>query len=168
MEQSKIDRISQLTRIARQRELTEEEQQERQALRREYIDSVKQSLAGQLDNTVIVDPQGNRRPLKPRGPVNCEDHHGRLRFFGIFDAGVGRFGAAGLRTVVDFGAVRAAAQPRGTGQSCGKCPPSRRPRPAFILSHAGISVAGGNPAGGICFWNKLGAISAFGNGDGLL
>lgn len=70
MEQSKIDRISQLTRIARQRELTEEEQQERQALRREYIDSVKQSLVGQLDNTVIVDPQGNRRPLKPRGPVN--------------------------------------------------------------------------------------------------
>ena len=70
MEQSKIDRISQLTRIARQRELTEEEQQERQALRREYIDSVKQSLSGQLDNTVIVDPQGNRRPLKPRGPVN--------------------------------------------------------------------------------------------------
>ena len=70
MEQSKIDRISQLNRIARQRELTEEEQQERQALRREYIDSVKQSLAGQLDNTVIVDPQGNRRPLKPRGPVN--------------------------------------------------------------------------------------------------
>ena len=63
MEQSKIDRISQLTRIARQ-------QQERQALRREYIDSVKQSLAGQLDNTVVVDPQGNRRPLKPRGPVN--------------------------------------------------------------------------------------------------
>ena len=70
MEQSKIHRISQLTRIARQRELTEEEQQERQALRREYIDSVKQSLAGQLDNTVVVDPQGNRRPLKPRGPVN--------------------------------------------------------------------------------------------------
>lgn len=70
MEQSKIDRISQLTRIARQRELTAEEQAERQALRREYIDSVKQSLVGQLDNTVIVDPQGNRRPLKPRGPVN--------------------------------------------------------------------------------------------------
>lgn len=70
MEQSKIDRISQLTQIARQRELTEEEQQERQALRREYIDSVKQSLVGQLDNTVIVDPQGNRRPLKPQGPVS--------------------------------------------------------------------------------------------------
>lgn len=70
MEQSKIDRISQLTQIARQRELTAEEQAERQALRREYIDSVKQSLVGQLDNTVVVDPQGTRRPLKPRGPVN--------------------------------------------------------------------------------------------------
>ncbi len=70
MEQSKIDRINQLTQISRQRELTEEEQAERQALRREYIDSVKQSLIGHLDNTVIVDAQGVRRPLKPRGPVN--------------------------------------------------------------------------------------------------
>lgn len=66
MEQSKIDRISELTRISRQRQLTEAEQQERQALRREYIDSVKQSLVGQLENTVIVDPQGNRRPLGPK------------------------------------------------------------------------------------------------------
>lgn len=66
MEQSKLDRISELTRIARQRQLTEQEQAERQALRREYIDSVKQSLVGQLDNTVIVDPQGNRRPLRPK------------------------------------------------------------------------------------------------------
>lgn len=70
MEQSKIDRINQLTQISRQRELTEEEQAERQALRREYIDSVKQSLIGHLDNTVIVDAQGVHRPLKPRGPVN--------------------------------------------------------------------------------------------------
>lgn len=66
MEQSRIDRISELTRIARQRQLTEAEQQERQALRREYIESVKQSLVGQLENTVIVDPQGNRRPLRPQ------------------------------------------------------------------------------------------------------
>ena len=57
MEQSKLDRISELTRIARQRQLTEQEQAERQALRREYIDSVKQSLVGQL---------GNRRPLRPK------------------------------------------------------------------------------------------------------
>ena len=66
MEQSKIDRISQLTRIARQRELTEEEQQERQALRREYIDSVKASLTGQLDNTYIIGPDGTKRRLPKR------------------------------------------------------------------------------------------------------
>ena len=70
MEQSKIDRISQLPRIARQRELTEEEQQERQALRREYIASDKQTLACQLDKTLIVDPQVNSRPLKTRAPEN--------------------------------------------------------------------------------------------------
>ena len=66
MEQSKIDRISQLTRIARQRELTEEEQQERQALRREYIDSVKASLTGQLDRAYFVEPDGSRHKLKKK------------------------------------------------------------------------------------------------------
>ena len=66
MEQSKIDRISQLTRIARQRELTEEEQQERQALRREYIDSVKASLVGQLENTYLVEPDGTKHKLPKR------------------------------------------------------------------------------------------------------
>ena len=37
MEQAKKDRISELTRISRTRELTEEEQTERQALRQEYL-----------------------------------------------------------------------------------------------------------------------------------
>lgn len=70
MEQYKIDRINELARKNKAQGLTPDELAERDALRREYIDSVKQSLAGQLDNTVVVDPQGNRRPLKPRGPVN--------------------------------------------------------------------------------------------------
>ena len=43
MEQKKIDRISQLSRLSRERELTEEEKQEQQLLRREYVDSMKQS-----------------------------------------------------------------------------------------------------------------------------
>ncbi len=37
MEKSKIDRINELGRIAKTRELTEEEASERQALREEYI-----------------------------------------------------------------------------------------------------------------------------------
>ena len=37
MEKSKIDRINELGRLAKERELTEEEKIERQALREEYL-----------------------------------------------------------------------------------------------------------------------------------
>ena len=37
MDKAKIDRINELGRIAKQRELTQEEKTERQALREEYI-----------------------------------------------------------------------------------------------------------------------------------
>ena len=60
MEQKKIDRISELTRISRERELTAEEQRERQQLRREYIDDYKSSLTGILDNTYIQNPDGTK------------------------------------------------------------------------------------------------------------
>ena len=64
MEQSRIDRISELTRLSRERELTAEEQTERQALREEYVASVKASLQGHLDNTYYVDEKGNKVKLK--------------------------------------------------------------------------------------------------------
>ncbi|MCD7734738.1 MAG: DUF896 domain-containing protein [Clostridiales bacterium] len=66
MDQEKIDRINELARKAKAKGLTEEELTERDALRREYIDAVKASLRSQLDNTYIVDAQGNKRPLKKR------------------------------------------------------------------------------------------------------
>ena len=66
MEQKKIDRINELAHIAKERELTEDEQQERAQLRREYIDSVKASLVGHLDNTYIVDEKGNKQRLKKK------------------------------------------------------------------------------------------------------
>ena len=46
MEREKIDRINELGRIAKQRELTEEEKAERQALRDEYIKDFKAALRG--------------------------------------------------------------------------------------------------------------------------
>lgn len=49
MEQKKIDRISELTRIARERSLTSDESAEREALRREYLAAMKQSLLSQID-----------------------------------------------------------------------------------------------------------------------
>ena len=55
MEQKQIDRINELAKKAKSPEgLTEWEEMERAALRREYIDSVLGSLKGQLDNTYIV------------------------------------------------------------------------------------------------------------------
>lgn len=66
MEQKKIDRINELARIAKERALTDEETRERAALRREYIDAMKQSLIGQLDNTVIIRPDGTHERLKKK------------------------------------------------------------------------------------------------------
>lgn len=60
MEQKKIDRINELTKLSRERELTEEEQTERAALRREYIDSFTASLSGILDNTYVQYPDGTK------------------------------------------------------------------------------------------------------------
>ena len=66
MTQDKIDRINALARKAKTEGLSPEETAERDALRREYIDSVKANLTAQLDNTVVQEPNGLRRPLKKR------------------------------------------------------------------------------------------------------
>lgn len=47
--------------------LTPEEQAERDALRKEYLEAVRASLRAQMDNIVIVEPDGTRHGLgKPR------------------------------------------------------------------------------------------------------
>ncbi len=66
LDKKKLDRISQLTQISRERELTNEEQKEREILRREYIDSYKASLTGILNNTYIQNPDGTKQKLKPK------------------------------------------------------------------------------------------------------
>ena len=66
MEQAKINRISELSRFSRERELTEQEKQEQQALRREYIDSMKENLRATLHNTVIVHPDGRKDKVSER------------------------------------------------------------------------------------------------------
>lgn len=64
MEQHKLDRISQLTALAKTRELTPEEQEERAALRREYIGLFKRNLTDTLEHTWVADENGNRRKLE--------------------------------------------------------------------------------------------------------
>ena len=65
--QKEIARINELARKAKTAEgLTAEELAERDVLRRAYIDSMKASLTGQLDNTVIQYPDGTRKPLQKK------------------------------------------------------------------------------------------------------
>lgn len=58
-----IARINELAAIKKTRELTPEELQERDKLRRIYIDSVKASLTGHLENTYIVYPDGTKKKV---------------------------------------------------------------------------------------------------------
>ena len=62
-----IARINELAKKAKTEGLTPEELTERDKLRRIYIDSVKATLIGQLDNTYIVDQKGNKVPLSKKG-----------------------------------------------------------------------------------------------------
>lgn len=67
MEQKQIDRINELARKAKTPEgLTEWEEAERAALRREYVDAVLGNLQGQLDNTYIQRPDGSREKLRKK------------------------------------------------------------------------------------------------------
>lgn len=65
--QQQIDRINELARKAKTPEgLTEEEIKERDILRRAYIDSFKESLVGQLENTYIIDEKGFKKKVQRR------------------------------------------------------------------------------------------------------
>ena len=59
----KLDRINELARIARERELTAEELAERDTLRKEYLKEWRRGAEQILDNTYLVDEHGTRRKL---------------------------------------------------------------------------------------------------------
>ena len=61
-----ITRINELAKKAKTEGLTPEETVERDKLRRIYIDNVKASLTGQLDNTYIVYPDGTKKKVGPK------------------------------------------------------------------------------------------------------
>ena len=58
-----IARINELAHKAKVEPLTPEELQERDKLRRIYIDPVKANLTGQLENTYIVYPDGTKKKV---------------------------------------------------------------------------------------------------------
>lgn len=64
MEQQKLDRINALAKKAKTEGLTETERAEQAQLREEYRAGFLRNLRAQLDNTYIMDEQGNKRKLK--------------------------------------------------------------------------------------------------------
>ena len=58
-----IARINVLAKKNKETGLTPEETAERDRLRRIYIDSVKASPVGHLENTYIVEPDGTKKKL---------------------------------------------------------------------------------------------------------
>jgi uncharacterized protein YnzC (UPF0291/DUF896 family) len=67
MEQMNLKRINELTAISRQRELTAEEQAERQQLRQNYLKAFRAQMQQQLDSTVVEYPDGSRKSLRDAG-----------------------------------------------------------------------------------------------------
>lgn len=63
MKKEKIERINFLAKKAKNEGLTEEEKQEREALRNEYRAEFRASLTGIMDNTVIERPDGTRQKV---------------------------------------------------------------------------------------------------------
>lgn len=61
-----IARINVLAKKAKAEGLTSEEIQERDQLRKIYIDSVKANLVGQLENTYIVHPDGTKTKVEKK------------------------------------------------------------------------------------------------------
>ena len=61
--QKEIDRINELARKSKTETLSEEEKIEQKALRVKYINGFKESLEGQLNSLVIVEPDGTKRKV---------------------------------------------------------------------------------------------------------
>lgn len=66
MERSKLDRINELARLAKERELTPQELSERDTLRREYVAEWRRGAEQVLENTYIQTPDGKKHKLQKR------------------------------------------------------------------------------------------------------
>ena len=63
MESANIERINYFTRLARERDLTAEEQAERQKCREAYLKAFRTQMRAQLTQTIVEYPDGTCMPL---------------------------------------------------------------------------------------------------------
>ncbi|MGI5998427.1 MAG: DUF896 domain-containing protein [Lutispora sp.] len=69
-----IDRINFLARKSKTQELTNEEKEEQQKLRRKYIDWIKHQVRTQLDSIEIVDDHDQKHDHKHGPNCGCHKH----------------------------------------------------------------------------------------------
>ena len=69
MDPEKIKRINELALKKKAGGLTEAEQAEQEALRREYLDGYRENMKAVLDSIVVQEKDGSRHPLKKK-PVS--------------------------------------------------------------------------------------------------
>lgn len=68
MTKEQIERINELAKKKRTVGLTEQEAEEQQILRRQYLDEFRQSMQMTLDNTYIQNPDGTKEKLQKKRP----------------------------------------------------------------------------------------------------
>jgi len=66
MDPQKIERINELARKKKSGGLTEAEQAEQAALRKEYLDGYRENLKAMLDSIVVQEKDGSRHPLQKK------------------------------------------------------------------------------------------------------
>lgn len=66
MPTERLERINELARKAKNEGLTDEEKAEQKMLRAEYLAAFRANVEAQLENTYIVDEDGNERKLKKK------------------------------------------------------------------------------------------------------
>lgn len=69
MEKAKIERINFLAAKAKKEGLSEKEKAEQQMLRDEYREGFRKNLTSQLDNTYIIDENGNKTKFNKKGDL---------------------------------------------------------------------------------------------------
>ena len=54
-----IERINELAKKKKEQGLTEKEKKEQEKLRKEYLRSFREGFKKQIENTIVIDPEGN-------------------------------------------------------------------------------------------------------------
>ncbi|MGF7143978.1 uncharacterized protein YnzC (UPF0291/DUF896 family) [Anaerotaenia torta] len=66
MDEQRITRINELYHKSQKEGLTEEEKQEQDRLRKEYVAAIRQNLRGSLESVSIVNPDGSVEKVSDR------------------------------------------------------------------------------------------------------